>query len=317
MNERPRILVNAEMHPDGLRTLEEAGFQPVVVPESNPAASHAAVPGCVGMVANASLRLDEAFFAKAPRLRVVGRMGVGYDNVDVEAARRHGIRVVNTPLPVIEPVAEHTILLMIAVARRLIPGDRAVREGRWREPGNFPGPELLGKTLSLVGLGNTGRRVAEIAVRGFGMTAVYFARVERAEAEKALGLRRLSLEETLAAGDFISVHVNLTPETRGMIGARAFSLMKEGAVLINLSRGPVVDENALIEALRSGRLGGAGLDVFEKEPPGGENPLLSLPNVVVTPHIGGGSRESKRGCSMVALDVVRVLRGEPPVHAVN
>jgi phosphoglycerate dehydrogenase-like enzyme len=316
MAERLKILVNAEMHPDGLRVLEDAGHTPVVVPESDPGASHAAVPACAGMVANASLKLGEEFFAKAPLLRVVGRMGVGYDNVDVEAARRRGIRVVNTPLPVIEPVAEHTILLMIAVARRLIPGDRAVREGRWREPGNIPGAELRGKTLGLVGMGNTGRRVAEIAVRGFEMKAVYFDRLERPDAEKELGARRLSLEETLAASDFVSVHVNLSPETRGLIGAKAFSLMKKGAVLINLSRGPVVDEAALVAALQSGHLGGAGLDVFEAEPPAKDHPLFKLPNVVLTPHIGGASAESKRGCSMVALDIVRVLCGDQPVHGV-
>jgi|SoiMethySBSTD1v2_1073268.scaffolds.fasta_scaffold23038_5 phosphoglycerate dehydrogenase-like enzyme len=316
MSKLPRILINAEIHPEGLKLLQDAGYECICVPESNPAASFAAVADAVGMVANASLKIDDAFLARAPGLRAVGRMGVGYDNVDVEAARRRGVRVLNTPLPVIEPVAEHTLLLMLAVARRLVVGDRAVREGRWREPGNLPGPELRGKALGLIGLGNTGRRVAEIAVRGFEMRAAYFDKTARPEAERDLGIERLALDDLLTRSDFVTVHVNLSPETRGLIDRRAFARMKPGAVLVNVSRGPVVDEEALVDALREGRLGGAGLDVFAVEPPGKDNPLWSLPNVVTAPHVGGASAESKRGCSMVVLDIIRVLRGETPVHAV-
>lgn len=316
MAEREKILINAEIHPDGLRCLDDAGYDCVVVPESDPSQSHAQAPGVVGMVANASLKLDDAFFARAAKLRVVGRMGVGYDNVDVEAAKRRGIRVVNTPLPVIEPVAEQTLLFLLALARKLIPGHDAVRAGKWRDPSNIPGPELKGKCLGLVGMGNTARRVAEIAVRGFGMNVVYFDKVARPEVETELGARKLSLDQVLSSSDFVSVHVNLSPETRGLIGAPELGRMKKGAFFVNLSRGPVVDEQALVAALESGRLGGAGLDVFGDEPPGAKNPLLALPNVVFSPHIGGASQESKRGCSMVALDVIRVLKGEKPAHLV-
>jgi phosphoglycerate dehydrogenase-like enzyme len=312
-----RILVNAVLNPEGLRCLEEAGYETVIVPEADVEGSHAAARDCVGMVANASLILDDRFFQSCPRLKVVGRMGVGYDTVDVAAAARHGVRVVNTPLAIIEPVAEHAVMLLLALARRLLPGDRAVREGRWREPGNMPGPELKGKVLGLVGFGNTGRRVAEIASLGIGMRIVYHDLVERPDAEKALGARRLPLDEVLSASDFVSVHVILGPATRNLIDARALGLMKPGAFLVNLARGPVVDEAALVDALRSGRLAGAGLDVYQVEPPGKSNPLLSLPNVVLTPHVGGASIEGKHGCSMVVLDILRVLRGEEPVHAVS
>jgi len=311
-----KVLVNAPLHAEGLRFLEESGCTPVVVAERDDAAAREAIRDCVGMVANASLLLGEDFFERAPQLRVVGRMGVGYDNVDLDAARRRGVRVVNTPLSIIEPVAEHTILLFLAVARKLIAGDRAVREGRWREPDNIPGPELRGKVLGLIGCGNTGRRVAEIACRGFSMDVVYCDPVPRPEVERELGARRLEFDGVLSEADFISVHVILSPATRGLIGARAFGLMKPGAIFVNLSRGPVVDEAALIEALKSGRLGGAGLDVFEREPPDPANPLLSLPNVVVAPHVGGASTESRRGTSMVVQDIVRILRGEEPVHPV-
>ncbi len=316
MSKREKILITTEIHPDGLRHLKDAGYECVVVPESDPAQTHAAAPEVVGIVANASFKFDEAFFSRAAQLRVLGRKGVGYDNVDIEAARRRRIRVVNTPLSVIEPVAEQAILFFLALARRLIPGDGAVRAGRWREPGNLPGAELKGKVLALIGLGNTARRVAEIAVRGFTMSCVYFDKVARPEAEAALGLQRLGFDEALAAGDFVSVHVNLSSETRGFIGAQQFACMKKGAFFVNLARGPVVDERALLEALRSGHLGGAGLDVFEVEPPGASNPLLRLPNVVLSPHIGGASTESLRGGSMVTLDIVRILRGEEPVHGV-
>jgi phosphoglycerate dehydrogenase-like enzyme len=311
-----KILVNAVLHPDGLRHLEECGYLAVVVPEEDPEGSRRAAAEAVGVAANASLPFDDAFFTLAPRLKVIGRVGVGYDNVDLEAARRRGIRVVNTPLSVIEPVAEHTFALFLGLTRRIPLGDRTVREGRWRQPENMPGPELRGKTLGLVGFGNTGRRVAEIAAAAFAMPIIYADLVARPEEERRLGARRLSLEELFAAADFISIHVNLTPATRGLIGAPLIALMKPTAFLVNLSRGPVVDEAALCAALAAGRIAGAGLDVYQAEPPGGANPLLKLPNVVLSPHIGGASIEGKRGSSMVVLDIVRVLRGEEPRHPV-
>jgi phosphoglycerate dehydrogenase-like enzyme len=312
-----KVLVNAPVNGAGLSCLVEAGFEPVVVSEWEPAASLRAAPDCAGMVANASLAIDDAFFALAKRLKVVGRMGVGYDNVDVEAATRHGVRVVNTPLPVIEPVAEHTFALLLALVRRIVAGDRDLRAGRFREPSNLPGPELRGKTLGLVGLGNTGRRVAEIARLGFGMELLYTDQAPRPETEAALGARRRSLDELLSESDFVSLHVNLSPATRKLIDRRALGLMKPSACLINVARGPVVDEEALVEALREGRIAGAGLDVFQLEPPAPEHPLWQLSNVVVTPHRAGASAESLHGCSMVVKDVIRVLRGEEPVHPVN
>jgi phosphoglycerate dehydrogenase-like enzyme len=312
-----KILINAEMHADAWRFLEERGYGCIYVPMSDPDGARRAVADCAGMVANAILPIDDAFLLLAPGLRVVGRMGVGYDNVDVEAAARRGVRVVNTPLPIIEPVAEHTVLLLLAVARKLAIGDRAVRDGRWREADTLPGPELAGKTLGLVGLGNTGQRVAEIAALGFGMRVVYFDRVARPAIEEKLGAERLALEALLGKSDFVSLHVNLSPETRRLIDRRALGLFKPGAVLINVARGAVVDEAALVEALRSGRLAGAGLDVFESEPPARDNPLFDLTNVVLTPHVAGASAESRLGCSMVVKDIVRVLEGDAPEHPVN
>lgn len=312
-----RILVNAVIHPSALERIEEAGYESFVVREQNPEASLEAAPGCVAIVSNASLRLDEEFFGRAPRLQVVGRVGVGYDNVDVDAARRHGVRVVNTPLPVIEPVAEHAFALILGLTRRVIQGDRDVRDGLFREKGNLPGMELAGKTLGIVGMGNTGRRVAEIGRWGFHMEIVYFDLRARPDVEESLGARQTELDELLRASDFVSLHVNLSPSTRHLLDAKALGAMKPGAYLINVSRGPVVDEAALLEALRAGRLAGAGLDVYEREPPGRDNPLLELPNTLLSPHRGGFSVESFEGCSAVVDDVLRVLRGEDPLFPVN
>jgi phosphoglycerate dehydrogenase-like enzyme len=180
-----------------------------------------------------------------------------------------------------------------------------------------PGPELLGKTLGLVGMGRTGRRVAEIARLGFRMEILYHDQLRREEIEAALGARWVALDDLLAASDFVSVHVNLSPSTRRLIDARALSRMKPAAYLVNLSRGPVVDEAALVAALRERRIAGAGLDVYELEPPAADNPLWSLENVVVTPHRGGFSSESVYGASMVVEDIVRLLRGEEPRFPVN
>ncbi|HLU49955.1 MAG TPA: hydroxyacid dehydrogenase [Planctomycetota bacterium] len=311
------ILINGPLLPDWVSYLAKAGYETIVVPEDDPAGSRRAAPHIVGMVANAVFPIDETFFASAPRLRVVGRLGVGCDNVDIDAATKHGVRVVNTPLPVIEPVAEHAFGLLLALTRAVVSGDRSVRAGTFRKGALLPSFELAGKTLGVVGLGNTGRRVAEIGKHGFRMKIVYTDPIARPDAEHELSARRVALEELLATSDVVSLHVALGPSTRGLIDAERLALMKRGAILLNLARGPVVDEDALVHALRSGRLAGAGLDVFIEEPPPADHPLFELPNVVLTPHRGGYSSESIVGISRVAEDVLRVLRGEEPEFPVN
>jgi len=312
-----RILVNAIAHPDALAYLEAHGLEYVVVPEEDQPASLRVAKEASGVVANASLLFDDDFFELAPAVRVIGRMGVGYDNVDLAAATRHGVRVVNTPLPIVEPVAEHTFALLLALVRRVVRGDRDARAAQFRQPANHPGPELLGKTLGVVGLGRTGRRVAEIARHAFRMDVLYHDSIARGDAEAALGVRRVSLDDLLAASDFVTLHVNLSASTRRLIDATALARMKPTAFLVNVARGPVVDEAALVAALASGQIAGAGLDVFEVEPPRADNPLWSLPNLVVTPHRAGFSHESAYGCSMVVEDIVRILRGEEPRFPVN
>lgn len=312
-----RILVNAEAHPDALKILEDNGLEPVYVPESDVEGSLEEARDSVGVVANASLSFDEAFFELAPEVKVIGRMGVGYDNVDLEAAGRHGVRVVNTPLSIIEPVAEHTLMLMLALVRRVVVGDREARAAVFRQPSNNPDFELLGKTLGIIGLGRTGLRVARIARLGFEMEIIYHDQLENPEAEEELGARRVELDELLARSDIVTLHVNFSPETEHLIDSVALAKMKRGAYLINVSRGAVVDETALVEVLRSGGIAGAGLDVYEEEPPAADNPLWELPNIIVTPHRAGFSTEGVYGSSMVVEDMVRVLNGEEPRFPVN
>lgn len=312
-----QILVNAEAHPDAIRILEDNGFVPLVVPEADVAGSYAAARDSIAVVANASLAFDEAFFELAPHVKVIGRMGVGYDNVDLEAAARHGVRVVNTPLSIIEPVAEHAIMLMLALLRRLVIGDREAREALFRQPSNNPDFELRAKTLGVIGMGRTGFRVAQIARLGFQMEILYHDQVENEMAEGELGAARVSLEELLERSDIVTLHINLSPGTRHLINSESLSKMKPGAYLVNVSRGPVVDEAALVAALRSGEIAGAGIDVYEQEPPAADNPLWELENVVVTPHRAGFSREGVYGSSMVVEDIVSVLKGEEPRFPVN
>ncbi|RLI33305.1 3-phosphoglycerate dehydrogenase [Candidatus Bathyarchaeota archaeon] len=226
------------------------------------------------------------------------RVGVGLDNVDVEAARQLGIQVENTPEATVSSVAELTIGLMLAVARSIPEADRTVKAGGWSKE-KFMGSLLKGKTLGVIGLGRIGCEVARIA-RAMGMRVLFYDVLDRSREAREIGCEPLeSLEKLLSESDVITVHVPLTAETRRMIGRRELSLMKPGAILINTSRGAVVDEQALLEFLREGRLAGAGLDVFEEEPPRSLE-LVKLPNVVCTPHIGAQTMEAQREASLLA-----------------
>jgi phosphoglycerate dehydrogenase-like enzyme len=262
--------------------------------------------------------LKRRHFEAAKRLRLLQCLGVGYDGVDIDAARAAGVMVATTPEGTVEGVAEHVVLLILAVNKRLLEADRALRAGQWLvwqlRPSSFM---LAGLTVGLVGLGRIGREVAR-RLKGFAVELVYHDPVPApAELEADLGLRRLAFDELLGSADIVSVHTPLTDETRGLIGRRALSLMKPEAVLINTSRGGVVDQDALIEALQAGRLRGAGLDVFTPEPLPADSPLLALPQVVLTPHIATGTRQAMAIKAQAQFaNVLRVLRGEAPLNRV-
>lgn len=267
------------------------------------------------MIIAAAYPLRRDVIDAARRLRLVHHQGVGWqDTLDWRALRARGVRLALTPEGTTVSVAEHAILLMLAVCRRLAFADAELRQGRWHINSLRPvSRELFGRTVGYVGMGRIGQAVAE-RLAAFGTRGLYVddAAPLPPEREAALGLRRVDLGTLLAEAEVVTLHVPLTAETRGLIDARAIARMRPGAVLINTARGGIVDEPALYDALASGRLGGAGLDVFEAEPPPASLPLLALPNVVVTPHISAGTRDAL-ATKMAALfeNVGRFVRGEP------
>jgi D-3-phosphoglycerate dehydrogenase len=254
----------------------------------------------------------------SPRLKLIGKHGVGFDNIDIKAATERGIPVVYTPFANTDAVADHTMGLMIALAKRIAEADRALKHGAsWGLRYELIGTDVAGKTLGIIGLGRIGGAVAKRA-GGFGMRILAYDPYAPKERAIALGAELVDLDTLLRSSDFVSIHVPLTEETRGLVGRRELSLMKRGAFLINTSRGGIVDEEALLEALSSGHLAGAALDVLEKEPPEPENPLIKMENVIVTPHMAAHTKETLRKMAVtVAEDVVRVLRGERPLYLVN
>ncbi|MBN1402389.1 MAG: hydroxyacid dehydrogenase [Anaerolineae bacterium] len=270
-----------------------------------------------GVVIRAQGRMSRRILENAPRLKIVGRHGVGVDNVDIEACTEHGVQVVNTPLATVEGVAEHTLGLMLAASKRMAYADRRIREGGWQIRYTAIGNELLGKTVGIVGFGRIGRRVAEVCHRAFNMRIIYSDVVSAPEQERDLGARRVELDELLQTADYVTVHVPLMPSTQGMFGGREFDLMRSDAYFFNCSRGPVVDEAALYEALAQGKIAGAGIDVFEQEPTPEDNPLFELENVVLTPHMATATVEAMIQMSLVTEDIIAYLQGKPIKFPVN
>ena len=271
-----------------------------------------------GIIVRANGRITPRIMDAAPRLVVVARHGVGVDNVDVAAAAERGIYVVNAPGTNSEAVAEHCVGMMIALSRHFLPSDGALRQGRWTARQDYLGWELRGKTLGIVGFGHIGRCVATICRRGFDMSILYCDVEAYPQAEQTLGAQRMSLHDLLREVDYVSVHAPLLPETQGLIGDGEFALMKPTAIFLNLARGPIVDEGALIDALREGTIAGAGLDVFTEEPTPIDNPLLTFENVVVTPHMAGMTQESMLRMAMAAVrNVMSVWEGKTPQDWVN
>lgn len=262
--------------------------------------------------------VDDELLRHTPRVRLVARLGVGYDRIDVEACTRRGVYVTYTPNVLSNAVAELTLGLMLCLSRRIIEADRYVRT-EWAKAGRPTLPlreDLYGKTLGIIGLGRIGTEVARRA-KAFGMRIVYYDKIRRREIEEELEATCLSLEDLLRNSDFVSIHVPLTPETRGLIGEGELRMMKKTAYIINTSRGKVIDEEALIRALRERWIAGAGLDVFESEPLPLDSPLIRMDNVVLTPHMGTHTVETRRlMVSTVAEEIRRVLTGKPPLNQV-
>ena len=265
-----------------------------------------------------NVKMPAAFYRSAPNLKLVQLLSAGYDAVDIEAARAAGVPVCNNGGANAISVAEHAIMLMLTVSRRVVWQHASVRGGRWR--GNGPAPamyELHDKTLGIVGLGTIGKKVARLA-RAFGMKVIYTdVRRLTEDEEDAIGVKFRLLKELMSASDFISLNVPLNASTKHMIGAGELALMKPTAIIVNTSRGPVIDEPALTKVLSEGKIFGAGLDVFDQEPPPANNPLLQLDNVVLTAHFAGPTSDNHVARFRNAFDnIQRMVRGEPPLWVV-
>jgi D-3-phosphoglycerate dehydrogenase len=309
-----RILVAEPLADEGVRLL---GAEHEVEVRTGLARDEflAALPGYDALVVRSQVKVDAEAIAAGTRLVVVGRAGVGVDNIDVAAASQAGIAVVNAPTANTIAAAEHTLALTYALARHIAAADASVRRGEWRRA-EFMGSELAGRTLGIVGLGRIGLAVADRA-RAMEMHLVAYDPYVAAHVAAEHGVALLSLERLLEVADVVTVHVPLNDATRGLIGAAELARIKPAALLVNVARGGVVDEEALAEALNAGRVAGAAVDVFEHEPPT-SSPLMSAPNTVLTPHLGASTREAQAKVAVeVAQQVLDVLAGRPASQAVN
>ena len=278
------------------------------------------VRGVEAILALLTDKMDgELMEAAGPQIKIISNYAVGFDNIDVAEATKRKIYVTNTPGVLTEAVAEHTFALMLAIARRISESDQFTKTGKYKgwEPELLLGSELKGKTLGIVGLGRIGSRVAEMAVKGMGMKVSYFDVKPSAEFEKEFQATFQDLDSLLKEADFVSIHVPLLPATRHLINGEKLKLMKPTAYLINTSRGPIVEEMALVEALKAGTIKGAALDVFENEPqlaPG----LADLPNVVLTPHTASATEEARGAmATLAAQSILDTLSGKVPQNLVN
>jgi len=317
VSERPRVFVARRIPDEGLDPIAHACDIDVWEDELPPPRDELLrrVAGCDGILTLLTDRVDDALLdAAGPGLRVVSNYAVGYDNIDVPACARRGVAVGNTPGALTETTADLAWALLMAGARRVAEGDRYVRAGHWRTWGPLLllGEDVHGATLGIVGFGRIGQAVARRAA-GFGMTVLYSSRSRVPEAiEEALGATYVGLYELLERSDFVSLHVALAEDTRGLIDAAALARMKHTAVLINTARGPVVDPAALAAALRDGVIGAAALDVTDPEPIPPDDPLLALDNCLVVPHIASASRATRgRMAAMAAANLLAGVHGQP------
>ena len=327
---QPRAFVSRMMHPDAIALIGEGTDMEVWPddPPPSPEQLRAKLADAEGALINIMDRVDAPLLDAAPKLRVISQLAAGLDNVDITECTRRGILLGSTPGILSKAVADHGFALLLSAARRVAESDKWVRGNNWElafHPNYWLGSEVQGSALGIVGLGQIGLEMARRA-QGFDMRVIYHSRNRRPEAEAAIcaqagradALAYAPLDELLSQSDYVSLHCPLTPETRHLINANALRKMKPTAILVNISRGPVVDTDALCQALREGWIGGAGLDVVDPEPIPDDHPLLFMDNVTITPHIGSASVLSRRAMSiMAAQNLVNGLNGQRLVHCAN
>src|SRR5215469_11988347 len=298
-----RVLLSDTLSPKGIEVLRG---NPALAVDVKTGLSVQELADIIGsydaLVVRSATKVTREVIEQAHSLKVIGRAGVGVDNVDLEAATRRGIVVMNSPSGNSVTTAEHAISMMMALARHIPAADASTKRGGW-EREKFLGIEVCGKILGVVGLGNIGRIVADRAA-GLKMKVIGYDPMLAAAAAARLGIEQVSLTEIYERSDFITVHTPLTEETRGMIGDAAITRMKPGVRIINCARGGIVDETALLKALKTGKVAGAALDVFVEEPPPPDHPLLKLPNVITTPHLGAATGEAQ---VQIAIDIAQQI----------
>lgn len=318
-----KIFVTREIPGTALTKLKNSDNEVGVFDNDRPMSPEELLEKAKGVDALLTLLTDkidgEVIDAIGPQLKIVSNYAVGFDNINVEDATERGVVVVNTPSDEVnEAVAEHSWALMLSLARRVVEADEATRRGAYKgwEPGIFLGINMVGKTLGIIGLGNIGSMTARRA-KGWNMRVLYNKRSRDEKAEKELGVEFADLDRLYAESDFISLHVPLTDETHHMINKDTFAKMKRGVILVNTARGPIVNEADLVEALRDGKLRGAGLDVYDNEP--NINPeLIAMENVVTTPHIASATWEAREKMGQQAVDaILKTFAGEKPENIVN
>jgi glyoxylate reductase len=321
MSSKARVFVSREIPERAIAMLREK-FEVEVNPDDRvltPSELRDHLKAANGLVCQLSDKINEELLTAAPQLKISSNVAVGFDNVDLAAASCHGVMITNTPEVLTDTTADFAFALLMAVARRVVEGDRFVRDGKFSEwrMDLMLGHDVHHATLGNLGLGRIGQGVARRAM-GFSMRVLYNDEIRQpAEVEREIGVQFVSRETVLREADFVSLHVPLTPATRHYIGREQLALMKPSAILVNTSRGPVIDEQALVEALKSGKLGGAGLDVFEFEPK--VNPdLLRMDNVVLAPHIASASHATReRMATLAAENCIAGLVGKIPANLVN
>ena len=303
MSEPIRVLIADDMSKRAVEILQQAGFSVDVKTGMKPEELAAVVGGYQGLAVRSASKVTAAVLASPGKLKIIGRAGVGVDNIDVGAASAKDILVINTPAGNAAAAAELAVGLIFALARKIPQAAQSMRQGIW-EKKKYMGVELAGKTLGVLGLGNIGRQVAERGV-GLKMKVIGHDPVLPAGAAVPAGVERVSFDDLVAKSDFITLHVPLTAETKDLFGAATLSKMKKGACIVNASRGGIVNENALLEALKSGQIGGAALDVFVKEPPD-PSPLFAEENLIAIPHLGASTKEAQE---KVAIELAEVFVG--------
>ncbi|RLF27961.1 MAG: phosphoglycerate dehydrogenase [Thermoplasmata archaeon] len=312
-----KILVTDKLADEAIQLLKNKGFE-VKYEELDHDGIMKEIAEYNGMIVRSRTKVTGDIIEKGAsgNLKVIGRAGIGVDNIDVEKATQLGVKVVNSPTGSTMSVAELAVAHMLSLARFVPKADSSMKKGEWLKK-QLKGVELYGKTLGLIGSGNIAQHVARIA-DGLGMkTLVYSPHCTDEKAER-MGAKRVTLEELLHQSDFVSLHIPHTKDTHHLINKEKLELMKPGAYLINCARGGVVDENALYNALKEGKLAGAAVDVFEQEPPSKENKLLTLENVVLSPHIGANTKEAQiKAGTICAEQIIKVLNGEEPDYWVN